>query len=314
VYLTEEQKHDTIKSYDMRSHQETILSQSPSSIAHCHLRDGHILLWCTYEHKQLVWYENRLDHEDPTQAVKTEVYTHVRRSSGYPYVLLPKSEGYLAETHICSRSPKTCFWQIIKHTPSGIEVLENHLEHVPTYTSLSPNEEYLSYVTKEGIYMNHLQTGHQFFVPEAPAHLHNWNVHEMLLASSRRTRVFFRLTPRTKTCETVVIPSQFQDGALWFAALSPDGREIVYVVYQTSYTTKSAYLILQAVDHHEARILAQKANICDIRWSENGKYIAVAGVNRRGDPLNLQYDYHMWKGSRYHKEILDREGNVLWKG
>ena len=180
---------------------------------------------------------------------------------------------------------------------------------------MSRHEQYLSYATKEGIFIKHLETGREFAVPEEKkVYLSHWNPHDMLLVWAKKKKYFLVIDPSTKTTSKVCIPPPFRDGKVGFAKLSPQGDVILYDIRQKTYTAYSTSLLLQRVEGESYTVVAKKANICDIRWSENGQYISIAGINTRGDPFNLYYDHHMRRGARYHKEVRDLNGNILWSG
>jgi hypothetical protein len=315
LHLTEEQHNDTLKLYDLHSQRDTILYQSSSPIIHYLLRDAHTLLWCCDVHKTLRWHELNLHHPEIPPVDKTEAFKHVHRLSIRRKTFLPHSEGILHWTRICGRPENICWFQIIKTTPYGQEILEDHVEYVPSHLSMSQREHYLSYATEEGMFIKQLETGREWGVPEEKkVYLSHWNPHDMLLVCSKKKKYFLVINPSTRTTQKVCIPPLFRDGKVSFAKLSPQGDLILYAIRQKTYTAYSTSLLLQPAEGESYTMIAQKATICDIRWSENGQYISIAGINTRGDPFNLYYDHHMRKGTRYHKEIRELNGNIIWKG
>jgi WD40 repeat protein len=230
------------------------------------------------------------------------------------YNLLNKSVGAISVHRICTKD--MCYQQIIMTTVTCQEVLENHLEGIfcllPT---VSNDDRYISYSTSNGIYISNVLTKKQLFYPEGESFVYNWDNIGNLLAYSMENSYFLLINPTVCQKKNIKLPDEYANrkSNIMTAAISPNGNFIAYgILGKVKGSAKDVLLILQSVHTGDYKVLAKKACIFSIGWSEKEKYISIAGVSKR-DLFEISYGYKMRNATNHDKEVIDIDGNSIMR-
>ncbi|KAF0145272.1 MAG: hypothetical protein FD156_1103 [Nitrospirae bacterium] len=289
--------------YELRSQDYEIVYQSKFPIQKFRLNNNELL--CGYYIKGEIRYII-INVKDRTSRSVSSFATVVRNC----YALLPTSIGVISYHKLCANA--VCHRQIIMTTNSGQEVLENYIEdEMLRSPSFSNDERFFSYSTVKGIYIGIVSTKKQLFFPEGESFVYNWDNNGNMLAYSIKNGNFLVLNPSDSQRKEIKLPNEFANQRVFVAAISPKGNLIAYSMEKNIRgSAKDIFLVLQSASSNHYKVLAKKARIFDIKWSENEKYLSIAGVDKR-DLFDISYGYKMRNATNHDKEIIDIDGNII---
>jgi hypothetical protein len=294
-------RRDRVVLCDVISRTGKIIFQSPVAIKKMTLRDDE-LICSRYDNGEIQYVA--IDLRDRS----SRLAAHFSAPSSYDP--LPRTFGVVGIHRICN--DETCYHQIVIQTERGSEILEDHIvNNISSGPTISNDEKYFAYSTSSGTHISDIATKKQVFYTDRELSMFHCDCAHNFLAYSYKDGCFSLLSPVTSEERKINLPNGLENDRVHIAALSPKGNFIAYGVYgRLVGTTADVSLVLQSVHSGSFKILGKRAKVLAIGWSDDEKYISIAGVTRR-DLFDVGYLYKMRIASTHDKEVFDAEGNLI---